>query len=111
MVSVPIYRKAYKSKEKEELLIQESLDFSKEQLVAELLSILIQYKTEYDNAVLDKNLAQRQIETSTLVYNMLIKDYSSTGKGFDELLEVQLQMLNYKLQEKQSLLNAKIALS
>ncbi|XOV67559.1 MAG: TolC family protein [Fluviicola sp.] len=111
MVSVPIYRKAYKSKEKEELLIQESLDFSKEQLVAELLSILIQYKTEYDIAVLDKNLAQRQIETSTLVYNMLIKDYSSTGKGFDELLEVQLQMLNYKLQEKQSLLNAKIALS
>lgn len=111
MVSVPLYRKAYKAKEKEELLIQESLEFSKEQLVAELLSMLHQFKAVYDNAVLDHELAQQQIETSSLVYNMFIKDYSSSGRGFDELLEIQIQLLNYKLQEKQSVLTAKMAVS
>lgn len=109
MLTLPLYRKAYKAKENEELLIQQSLDFSKQQLVAELVSKLLQLKVEYDNALLDHQLAQQQIETSILVYSILLTDYSSDGKGFDDLLQVQMQLLNYQLKEKQSLLSAKMA--
>ncbi len=111
MLSVPIYRKAYKAKEKEEILIQESIDFKKEQLELELLSLLLQYKADYDNAVIDHDLFISQTEIGASAYEMLLTDYMSSGKGFDDLLQVQIQLLQYKIDEKQSLLRAKIAVS
>ncbi len=111
MLTIPIYRKAYKAKEQEELFVQQALDYSKEQLITELLSLLLQFKADYDNAVIDNELSIQQIETSNLAYNILLADYSSGGRGFDDLLQVQMELLNYQLKEKQSLLSAKIAVS
>lgn len=111
MLTIPIYRKAYKAKEQEELFVQQALDYSKEQLITELLSSLLQFKADYDNAVIDNELSIQQIATSNLAYNILLADYSSGGRGFDDLLQVQMELLNYQLKEKQSLLSAKIAVS
>lgn len=111
MLTVPLYRKEYRAKEKEELLIQQSLDFSKEQLEAELLSMLVQFHADYENAVLDHQLAGQQMETAGSAYSILLSEYSSSGKGFDDLLQVQMQLMNYQLQVKQSLLSAKLAVS
>lgn len=111
MLTVPLYRKEYRAKEKEELLIQQSLDFSKEQLEAELLSMLVQFHANYENAVLDHQLAGQQMETAGSAYSILLSEYSSSGKGFDDLLQVQMQLMNYQLQVKQSLLSAKLAVS
>lgn len=111
MLTVPLYRKAYRAKEQEELLVQQSLDFAKDQLEAELLTMLLQFKADYDNAVLDHTLAQKQVETSRVAYSILLTDYSSSGKGFDDLLQVEMQILNYRLDEMKSLLAARVAVS
>jgi hypothetical protein len=109
MVSVPVYRKAYQAKEREELLIQESLDFAKDQLELDLVTQLLEFMADYDNALLDFNLAEQQTETSQLAYNILLIDYSTDGQGFDDLLEVQMQLLNYQLNREKSKLAARIA--
>lgn len=109
MLTVPLYRKAYKAKEQEEKLVQESIQFSQEQLIADLMTKLVQYKADYDNALLDYNLSAQQINTSQLAYNILLTDYSSDGKGFDDLLQVQMQLLNYQLSREMSKLEGRIA--
>lgn len=109
MLSVPIYRKAYQAKEQEELLIQESLDFAKDQLESDLVTQLLQFISDYDNALLDFNLAEQQTETSQLAYNILLIDYSSDGRGFDDLLQVQMELLSYQLNREKSKLVARIA--
>ena len=75
------------------------------------MTYLIQYKADYDNAIQDFNLAQLQKETSQIAYDMLLTEYSSDSKGFIDLLEVQMQLFNFQLLEKQSLLASRIALS
>lgn len=109
MVSLPIYRKSYKAKIQEENLIQQSLTVKKETITDKMMSLLTKYKAEYDNGILEKNLYQSQTKTMLLAYSVLLSEYSSSGKGFEELLMVQNQLLGYELGIKQSELKCNIA--
>ena len=109
MVSIPIYRKSYRGKIEEENLIQQSLEVRKEALSDKMISLLIAHKANYDNGTLEKDLYENQIKTIQMAYDVLVVDYSSSGKGFEELLMVQNQLLDFDLGIQQAELKANIA--
>ncbi len=110
-VSIPIYRKAYKAKNEEEKLIQQSIEMQKENLTDNIISQLMQYKLAYDNALLETELTQNQIKTNNMVYEVLLAKYSSQGKGFDELLQIQNQIIAFELKLEKSKLKKRMALA
>jgi outer membrane protein TolC len=96
-VSVPLYRKSYNAKNQQEEKYQESLNLQKQSLEDKMISLLLQYKSAYDNAILKIELNHQQIETTKMAYEVLLANYSSNGKGFDDLLQIQNQLLGYQL--------------
>lgn len=110
-VSIPIYRKSYRAKNEEETKYQESLEMQKLSLENKMLGLLLKYKSDYDNAILRVELNNQQIETTQMAYEVLLAKYSSTGKGFDDLLQIQNQLLAYKLGLKMEKLISFIAVA
>jgi len=108
-VSIPIYRKSYRAKNEQEEKFQESLEMQKLSLENKMLGLLLKYKSNYDNAILKVELNQQQIETTQMAYEVLLSKYSSNGKGFDDLLQIQNQLLNYQLGLRKEKLNIRIA--
>jgi outer membrane protein TolC len=109
MLTLPIYRKSYQAKIEEENLIQQSLEVKKETLTDKMISLIINYKADYDNGLLEKSLYQNQSKTMQMAYDVLISDYSSSGKGFEELLMVQNQLLEFDLGIYQAEMKANVA--
>lgn len=109
MLSIPLYRKSYKARNAEEVLNQEALLLRKESIETRIISQLIQFKAGYDNALLDIELNQHQMETTSSIYEMLLSNYSANGSGFDGLLQVQNQLLQYQLGIFKSEMMARIA--
>lgn len=110
MVSIPLYRKKYKAKNLEEELKQESYDYQKENVSDRLIQQLINFKTDYDQALIQKELKAEQYQTTQRAYEVLLSDYSSTGKGFFDLIEVQSQLLTFDLAIHKAKLDANIAI-
>lgn len=96
-LSLPLYRKTYKAKNQEENLRQSALEYEKENLQNKMISYMIQNKVAYDNAYYKIMFNNQQIKTTEMAYNVLLTKYSSTGKGFDELLQLQNQLLDFQL--------------
>ncbi len=109
MLSIPIYRKSYQAKIEEEKLIQQSLEVKKETITDKMINLLINYKADYDNGLLEISLYQNQTNTMQMAYDVLLSEYSSSGKGFEELLMVQNQLLEFDLGIYQAELKANIA--
>ena len=109
MLSIPIYRKSYQAKIEEEKLIQQSLEVKKETITDKMISLLINYKADYDNGLLENSLYQNQSRTMQKAYDVLLSEYSSSGKGFEELLMVQNQLLDFDLGIYKAELKANIA--
>lgn len=109
MLSIPIYRKSYNAKNEEEKLIQQSLEVKKETITDKMISLLINYKADYDNGLLENSLYQNQSSTMQMAYDVLLSEYSSSGKGFEELLMVQNQLLDFDLGIYKAELKANIA--
>ena len=109
MVSIPIYRKSYHAKIEEEKYIQQSLEVQKENMTDKMISLLINYKSDYDNGLLEKSLYKSQSTTMEMAYDVLLSKYSSSGSSFEELLMVQNQLLAFDLGSYQAELKASIA--
>ncbi len=109
MVSVPLYRKGYKAKNSEEEKVQASLNMQKAVLENKMIRLLFEYQTKYDNAGLQIELDQKQIKTTIMAYEVLLSAYSATGKAFDDLLQIQNQLLGYELDIVQSKLKQLLA--
>jgi outer membrane protein, heavy metal efflux system len=60
------------------------------------------YKTEYESALINIQLAGQQKSTIQSAYNILLAEYSSRGNRFDELLQLQNQLISYDLMHLQA---------
>ncbi len=97
MITVPIYRKGYDAKNKEEEIKQLAFRWQKESLANKILSRLESYRIEYESAVLLYALAQKQTEIATSAYDILLSAYSSKGTRFDELMMLQNDLTKYQI--------------
>lgn len=108
-VGLPIYRKSYKAKNEEEQFIQESLALKKISLTDKMMTLLVGFKVDYDNGVLEKDLNTNQSKTIKTAYDVLLSKYSASGKGFEELLMVQNQLFDFELSVLMAELKTNIA--
>ena len=109
MVSIPIYRKKYAAKKEEESLKQQAFEFQKESLTNRMTSSIQGYKSEYESAKLMFELANKQIEISNSAYDILLADYSSKGKRFDELMKLQSDINRYEIEIIKSIVQSHLA--
>lgn len=109
MVAIPIYRKKYSAKEEEENLKKQALELQKESLTNRMISSIQGYKSEYESAKLMYELANKQIEISNSAYGILLAEYSTKGKRFDELMKLQSAIKQYEMEIIKSIVQSHIA--
>lgn len=109
MVSIPLYRKKYTAKKQEEELKQQAFELQKESLTNRMISSIQGYKSEYESAKLMFELAHKQIEISNSAYDILLADYSSKGKRFDELMKLQSDINRYEIEIIKSIVQSHLA--
>ena len=111
MITIPLYRKDYKAKNQEEIFQQEALNYQKEALIDKTIRFLFQYKLDYDNAIIEIDFQKEQIVTTNQTIEILLTNYSSTGNGFDDLLQLENQLLYYEIGLLKGQLDKNIAIA
>ena len=106
MLSLPIYRKKYKAKDREEELQQEALSYQKEDVVNQILSKLEALKSKYDQQILNIQYEQNQLELTNAAYKILLSEYSTKNLRFDELVQIQNKKFLYEIEIKTAILNS-----
>lgn len=108
-VSIPIYRKKYEAKEKEERLKIEALNFQQEAVVQDFLSVIDQAITTHEEAALRLSLYQQQIETTRSASRFIQASYANSGGRFDELLQLEQDLIRYDLQIMKAIVKSHLA--
>ena len=96
-VTIPLYKKKYSAKSREESLKIAAVETRKEDARQLFRAEIEKAIAEYEEAVLTIDLYQQQIRTIQSVVSVLETKYSTEGQGFDELLRMQLELVNYEI--------------
>jgi len=110
-LSLPIYRDRIDASIKEAQLIQESLDFEKQNMENNLLSAYEQSWYNLVDARKKDTLYNEQIVKTQQAIDLLYSAYSNSGEEFDEVLRTQLKLLKYKISKATAIKNFYIALA
>lgn len=109
MISIPIDQKKYQAVHAEEKLKQEALELNKYDLQQQMITRIIGYKKDYDNALLSLNLAQDDLKKAHQIYRILLTEYSHYGTDIDQLLVAQNEILRLQLNAAYSQLEMGLA--
>jgi outer membrane protein TolC len=95
-MSLPIFSGKYKAAQKEAQLMQESYQYQKEELENELLSTYDQlnFQVSKQNDLI--SLYDEQIKQTQQSLELLYSAYSNSGKSFEDVLQMQQQLLKYQ---------------
>ena len=110
-VKIPLYRKKYEAKEREENLKIAALTDKKTDLLNRFMETIEKAYTDYEMAQLKMNLYQQQIEITKAVINILETNYSVKGSNFDELLRLEKELIDYDLKILKAIVQSHIAKS
>lgn len=108
-VKIPLYRKKYTAKAQEEKLKIAALENRKEDVQLRFLSSIEKAYADYEDAVLKLELYQKQIATTKVAINILQETYSNSGSSFDELLQLENDLVNYDLKILKAVMKSHIA--
>lgn len=96
-VTLPIYRKKYKSMEAESKLWWEANERQKEDLQRNLVTEFETILASIKNAERKINLLKEQIELTEQTMELSITSYATEGSSFEEILNIQRELLEFKL--------------
>lgn len=108
MLTIPLYQKKNKSIQTEETLIQEGIGFQKTALEDEIMRQLLNLKTDYDKFLSQITFYKKQNETTKLAVEVLLSNYSVSGSGFDEILELYNDLLQNEIKIENAQLQSKL---
>ncbi len=110
-VSLPIFRAKYKAAQKEAVLMQESYQLQRENLLNTLEGNYEMglFKLSQQRELID--LYDQQMSESEQSLNLLFKAYGNSGKDFEEVLRMQQQLLKYQKMKVAAITQYQIALS
>lgn len=95
-LSLPIFRKKYKSAQKEAQLMQEAYSNEKEATVNELNS---RYEQLQFSIIAEQQLVElykQQVEDTKQAYELTLSAYANNGRRFDDLLSIQQQLFDFE---------------
>jgi len=110
-LSLPIYRKKYKSAVKEAKLMQESYSLQREEVTNTLLSSYETASFEMKQQSDLIELYEKQISETQQALDLLFTAYGNSGKDFEEVLRMQQQLLKYDKMKASSEAQYQIALA
>ncbi|NHE57141.1 TolC family protein [Cyclobacterium plantarum] len=96
-ITLPIYRKKFKSMEKAAALNQQASLQRMENTVNQLSTQWRNALRDWDDANRRVDLYQKQTKLAQQTLDLLMTAYASDGKAFEDLLKVQQQLLDYQL--------------
>ncbi len=108
-VRIPIFKDKYEAKQLEEELKIKALTTKQESAKSQFLGAINQAKIDFETIKLNLELYQTQIRTTAGIINVLETQYSAEGKGFDELLQMQISLVNYDLMILDAIVKSHIA--
>ncbi|MFT7451349.1 MAG: Cu(I)/Ag(I) efflux system membrane protein CusA/SilA [Patescibacteria group bacterium] len=110
-VKIPLYKKKYEAKEREENLKIAVLTDRKVAMLNRFDAAIEQAYAAYQIARLRSDLYQRQIEITKAAINILQTNYSTMGIGFDELLQLEKELIEYDLKTLKAIVQSHLAKS
>ncbi len=95
-VSLPIFRKKYRSAIKEAQVMQEAYTLQRQEAANKLEAgfEMVVFEMEKQQTLLD--LYEAQSEETRQLLRLLFSSYSNSGKDFEDLLAIQQQLLQYE---------------
>ncbi|NEN23820.1 TolC family protein [Cryomorpha ignava] len=95
-MSIPIFRGKYKGAIREAELLQESFELKKQDYSNSLLSSF--HKVQFDLKKQTDLIAlyRRQVVTTQQTMNLLLSAYANSGNDFEDVLNIQKQLLKYQ---------------
>lgn len=96
-IKIPLYPSQYEAKKQEELLKIEALELQKENAADQFMAMMEMAYTDYELAKLKMDLYKKQIKTTTAAIDFLKGSYSVDGRNFEELLQMQMELIDYDL--------------
>ncbi len=97
-ISIPLYRQKYTSMAKEAVLMQESTENGRLDRINMLETTFEKANKDYRDADRRIPLYQGQSGRSKKALNILQTEYETSGKNFEEVLRMERQLLEYKLE-------------
>lgn len=110
-VTLPIYRKKYNAMKKEADYLKEA---SRQNYMATANSLQTQYSQALQalgDASRNLNLYDQQLQLVNKSFDILLKSYSVSGAGLTDVLQLQRQLLDYRLKQVQALANYNTAVA
>lgn len=95
-MTLPIYRKKYKSAVREAQLNQAALALEYQSYKNSLRSEYEMAKYNLETAVQNLSLYNRQIKNTEMAIKILMVSYSNSGEDFEEVLRMQQELLEYQ---------------
>jgi outer membrane protein TolC len=92
--SIPLQRKQYNARNREEHLLQLAISERKTGMIDQFEAQLEIILAEYREILLNADLIRRQQELAGSAIEILLSAYSAEGKNFDELLQLENELLN-----------------
>lgn len=97
MASIPLQRKQFDARNREESLAREALEVRREGMADIFESQLEALYSEYREAILEAELVIRQRVLASSAVEILLSAYSAEGRQFDELLQLENELLNLEM--------------
>ncbi len=111
VISVPIYRKKYDAKYREEQFKIDAIESRKQEVLSLFLSKIEKAYADSESAFLRKELYEGQIQTTKATIQILLTDYSNQGSNFDELLRLEEELVVYDRKLLEAIVEANLALA
>ncbi len=96
-IKLPLYRQKYTAREREEQLKIQALNHKKSETLNQFMTAIEEAYADYEAAQLKMELYQQQTTIIRAAINILKESYTTQGKGFDELLNLEKDLIDYDL--------------
>lgn len=110
-ISLPIYSKQYRAKSQEEERKIIAIDHQKNEVTSQFQKMITQAKAEHESAKIKIDLYDKQKRLTRSAIEILEGNFSTSGKGFEELLQMQMDLVDYDLMILEAIVESHLAVA
>ena len=110
-VTLPIYTKQYRAKTQEEEQKIIAIDHQKKEIISQFSMIIEQAKAEHESAKIKIDLYEKQKRLTRSAIEILEGNFSTSGKGFEELLQMQMNLVDYDVMILEAIVMSHLAVA
>jgi len=110
-MKIPLFREKYKAREKEERIRIEALEERKQSQEDRFMRLIEDAFTDHTNAILQYRHYLAQNEMARSAIRMMEASYTQNGKAFDDLLQMESEIVQYDIQKLRALVDSHRALN